>query len=216
MRRTAIVLIALFVSQMAAAADTPSDGAQPVPNLSTNRIRLSTTLSDGKPLKMTLRERSAGRIRRLADNALFEVEGVLSPDHINVTLDISRILERDGSEITIRMGSIVLTRGDSPINLTSGTTIDWDRLSSGANAVRTFTRERAAPLFTSVAFDDVIPAHSSAPPSSTCTQQGLSSRLGDPITNNECNTCCVTCDGTQACGCAVEMGCGSCCCRACC
>ena len=36
--------------------------------------------------------------------------------------------------------------------------------------------------------------------------------IGDPIPSG----CCVTCGSTSACGCAVDMGCGSCCMPACC
>ena len=211
MRKVIVAIVSFLVAAVCAFAEKPNASPDGTPNIAANRIRFSMTLSNGEPLGVTFREGAIGRMRRNEDDALFGVTAMLSPDQNEVTVTISRIFEKEGKETIVRLGSVELTRGAQPLNLSAASSIDWSRTAASNNVAA----RPVSPVFETIAFEEVVPAHVARESVGNCAAAAPGNRF-TVRGASECSSCCVSCGGFTVCDCAVYMSCGACCCRWCC
>ena len=185
--------------------------------ISETLIRLEAVLSNGGPLNLVVREGGMARIQRVADGYTIGLTPVIENREKGVVkLIVFRIIDRGPGEFIKQVDELELNRETARTQLDGiEERFAWNARSNGSS-----TSSRVTPILKEIAFAGFAEPNPLTAATTRCSNaeiaQASTADSSAVAPNNPCTRCCVTCDGTRACGCAVEMACGSCCCGSCC
>lgn len=183
------------------------------------RVTFDIVLSDGQPLRMTVAEGDVGRIQRHSDGLTLGVRPIIvDAQRGEVQVDIFGITKGEGRALQERYASsFELRQGEMPKRVDSGDEFAWNR-GVFAPELRAAAVEPLLREVTVLGID--LPTEKKLLEGGTCSNAKTADasllRPAADAVAKPCSRCCVTCGGVTACGCAVSMDCGSCCCDPCC
>jgi hypothetical protein len=175
--------------------------------VSMNRVTLSLVLHDGQSLRMTILEGGLGRIHSKSQGLTVG----LSPRLIDPS---TGVIELTTFEIVEKVpGYETISQRESFRVDNTPSRPEWSQRVSPGISNPVAKTAFAASIVREMRLEGI--SLEAAPASETGRAASLEP-TADVEADNVCSRCCVDCGDNRACGCAVEMECGSCCCDPCC